>query len=123
MIPADKNRELLMFLNQRTLLVCVIPLGDDVVTMKELHVSKFIQRYASQWDQLASLLDLENYHIANISRDNSKVSEDCCKAALKQWLKMCPSPTWGKLEGVVKIISSDNGNQGSYDYIYTLYNP
>ena len=62
-------------------------------------------QYASQWEHLASLLGLEDYHIANISKDNENNpnrSVACCTAVLKMWLKKSSSPTWGKLDNAVK---------------------
>ena len=50
---------------------------------------------------MASLLELKDYQIANISKNNEhnpNRAVACSTAVLEKWLKEVPSPTWGKLE-------------------------
>jgi len=88
-------------------------LGEDLITVEELSSSKFMQQYASQWDQLAAILGLEDCHIANISKDLSSNVVECCKTMLQEWQKMCSFPTWGKLEAAVTALISKNEFPGA----------
>ena len=44
--------------------------GDNVPTMGELYTN-VVDQYAAEWEQLGLKLGLEDYHIANISKDNA----------------------------------------------------
>ena len=71
--------------------------------MKELY-DNVVHQYASHWEELAAHLGLENYHVANISKNhenNQNKSVSCWTAVLKQWLRTVHSPTWGKLEDAI----------------------
>jgi len=71
---------------------------------------------------LGAQLGLKQYHLASISVDNAynpNRTEGCCKVVLAKWLKIDPSPTWGKLEDAVNIIggfsiNDDNIITGAY---------
>jgi len=71
-------------------------------------LSNVVAQYAAYWEKLASLLQLKDYHIANISRDNEhnpNRSVACFTAVLEKWLKEVPSPTWGKLDDSIQKLS------------------
>ena len=95
--------------------------------MRDLH-SNIVRQYAAQWERLGLELGLNDYDIANISKDNEhnpNRSVTCCRAVLEQWLREIPSPTWGKLDDAVKKIklstpvSTDKG--GNHGYYYNNY--
>lgn len=76
--------------------------------MRDLH-SYIVRQYAAQWERLGLELGLNDYDIANISKDNEhnpNRSVTCCRAMLEQWLREIPSPTWSKLDDAVKKIKS-----------------
>ena len=82
--------------------------------MRELHTN-VVDKYASQWEQLGLKLGLRGYDIANISRDHV-LSISCCAAMLEKWLQVFQSPTWGKLDDVIKslaIVSVSLGPKGT----------
>lgn len=79
--------------------------GADIPSLKDL-LSNVVEQYAPHWEELASFLGLKDHRISIIFTDYSKSGcVACCKAALRQWLKETPSPTWGKLEDSVKKLS------------------
>lgn len=63
----------------------------------------------SQWDHLGALLGLTHSQLAIIQADNaynSKRTEACCIAMLCKWLELEPSPTWGKLDDAIKLLTT-----------------
>lgn len=93
-----------MFIITLTLIV-----GDDMPSLRDLLNSNVVEQYAELWENLAVLLGVKYYQIASISKENEShpnKSVACCTAVLREWLKICPSPTWGELEDSVKILSS-----------------
>ena len=76
--------------------------------MPDLYIGVVCQ-YAAQWEQLGLKLGLPDYHIANISENNSHLqagrSVECCRAVLEKWLWLTPSPTWGKIHDAVKLLT------------------
>ena len=93
--------------------------------MRDLR-SNYVTQYAAQWERLGLELGLKEYHIANISENNARHPrrvEECCAAVLEQWLRVTPSPTWGKLEDAVKNIklSSTTSHEkgGNHGYCYS----
>ena len=83
-------------------------IGDDRPSMPDLYIGVVCQ-YATQWEQLGLKLGLPNCKMANISENNSHLqagqSVECCRAVLKEWLKLTPSPTWGKIHDAVKLLT------------------
>ena len=82
--------------------------GDNVPTMGELYTN-VVHQYAAEWEQLGLKLGLEDYHIANISKDNAHNpdrSVTCCRTVLEKWLQIVPSPTWGKLDDVIVSLTT-----------------
>ena len=75
---------------------CVI--GDDEPSMKDLHIN-VVHQYAAHWERLGLKLGLQNYDIANISKDNDNGhtsadhSVNCCAMMLEKWLLVVYSPT------------------------------
>ena len=91
--------------------------------MRDLH-SNIVRQYVAQWERLGLELGLSDYDIANISKDNEhnpNRSVSCCASVLEQWLKVIPSPTWGKLDDAVKKIKlstspMSNNKRGNHGY-------
>ena len=55
-----------------------------------------VEQQATQWERLGLELGLQEYHTANISKDNEhnpNRSVTCCRAMLKKWLDSDPSAT------------------------------
>ena len=78
--------------------------------------SGFLYQYAAQWEQLGLKLGLPDYYIANISADHRihpdrRIHPDqlvvCCRVMLQEWLMMDPTCTWGKLDDVIKTLTTD----------------
>ena len=69
-----------------------------------------IDQYAAHWEDLGTLLGMEDSFIANIARDYHNQSVDSCREMLMMWLRVTPSPTWGKLDDAInslkKILAS-----------------
>ena len=80
--------------------------GDDIPSMADLY-SNVIHQYAAQWEKLGLKLGLPHYDIANISADHALLRVGrlvaCCRTILEKWLQKIPSPTWGKLDDVIKF--------------------
>ena len=93
-----------------------------------------VEQQAVQWKRLGEELELKDYHIANISENNSSRNETqvevCCSQMLQKWLEIDPSATWGKLDDAIKNIklpstispvSTDKGGNRSYYYSVLNY--
>ena len=63
-----------------------------------------INQYAAHWEELGTLLGVEHYDIANISRDHPNRVVDACREMLIMWLRVIPSPTWGKLDDAINSL-------------------
>ena len=82
--------------------------GDDKPLYIDLS-NNVVCQYAAQWEQLGLRLGLPNYVIANISADHLQCpgrSVDCCSLMLLEWYEKDPSPTWGKLDDVIKSLTT-----------------
>ena len=66
-----------------------------------------IHQHAAQWETLGALLGLQDYDIANISRDHNQ-AVDACRKMLMVWLRSIPSPTWGKLDDAIRAMMIDS---------------
>ena len=77
--------------------------GTDKPNLSELSLT-VIYQHAAHWETLGALLELKDHHIANISRDYHGRSVDACREMLMMWLRVVPSPTWGKLDDAIKSI-------------------
>ena len=83
--------------------------------------SNVVHQYAAQWEQIGLKLGLQHYDIANISKDNAHNpdrSVTCFRTVLEKWLQTVPSPTWGKLDDVIKsltiaTVSTGSGHKGT----------
>ena len=74
--------------------------------MRDLHIN-VVHQYAAHWEQLGLKLGLQNYDIANISKDHAHISDqsvNCCATMLEKWLQLVHSPTWGKLDDAIKSL-------------------
>ena len=63
-----------------------------------------ISQYAAHWEELGTLLGVERCDIANISRDHPNRAVDACREMLIMWLRVIPSPTWGKLDDAINSL-------------------
>ena len=74
--------------------------------MRDLHIN-VVHQYAAYWERLGLKLGLQGYDIANISKDNARISDQsvtCCAIMLEKWLQFVHSPTWGKLDDAIKSL-------------------
>ena len=79
--------------------------------------SNVVYQYAAQWEQLGLALGLQYHDIAIISKDNPDQSVTCCRTVLEKWLQDVSSPTWGKLDDVIKSLTiapaASTGHKGT----------
>ena len=76
--------------------------------MVDLHLG-VVPRYAVHWETIGAILGLEKHHLEVISQNNAynpKRTEACCIAMLQKWLDNIPSPTWGKLDDAINLLTS-----------------
>ena len=87
--------------------MALIITGDDTPKLNELQTN-IVEQYAVHWEELGRQLGLKDYQLANISENNvnrdKKRVEICCRRVLEKWLQIDRSPTWGKLDDVVKSL-------------------
>ena len=88
--------------------------GNDKPDLRDLY-SNVIHQHAAHWENLGALLGLNNYDIANISRDHNR-AVDACREMLMMWLKDIPSPTWGTLDDAIRSMmkASAPSSRGKY---------
>ena len=76
---------------------------------KEL-TQNIIYQYAAHWEDLGSLLGLEDYVINNIAKNFRNECVDACREMFREWLQNGTSPTWGtlddKIKSLMKILAS-----------------
>lgn len=76
--------------------------------MRDL-ITNVIEQYAVYWKELGLKLGLQDYIIANIWESNvynpNRIVA-CCTSILMKWLQIDPSPTWGKLNDVIKSFTA-----------------
>ena len=75
--------------------------------MGDLYTEVVHKRYVIHWEELGLKLGLTDYHIESISYNNKRNpnrAQDCCTAMLKEWLRVAPSPTWGRLSDAINEI-------------------
>ena len=85
----------------------IVIIGDDEPSLADLW-SNVARQFAAQWEHLGLKLGLQDYDIANISKDNAHNpdhSVTCCKTVLQKWLQKVSSPTWGKLADVINTLT------------------
>ena len=76
--------------------------GNDKPDLCDLSLN-VIHQHAAHWETLGALLGLQDYDIANISRDHNR-AVDACREMLMMWLRVVPVPTWGKLDDAIKSL-------------------
>ena len=77
--------------------------------MGDLYTQIIHKRYVTYWEKLGSKLGLTNDRIEIISESNKynpNRIHDCCTTMLKEWLKIDPLPSWGKLNDVINKIET-----------------
>ena len=83
--------------------------GDDRPQLGDL-LTNVVEQYAVHWEELGLKLGLKDYQLANISENNanrqSRRVETCCRDMLEKWLREISSPTWGKLDDVIKSLTT-----------------
>ena len=90
----------------------IISAGNDKPDLRDLSLN-VIHQHAAHWESLGALLGLQDYDIANISRDHNR-AVDACREMLMMWLRVIPAPTWGKLDDAIRslIIISAHSPRG-----------
>ena len=93
--------------------------GDDTPQLGEL-LTNIVEHYAVHWEELGRKLGLKDYQLTNISANNDtrehRRVETCCKRMLEKWLQIDPLPTWGKLDDVIKSLTTapvSTGHKGT----------
>ena len=95
--------------------------------MGDLYTEVIHKRYVIYWEALGSKLGLTNDQIVIISdnnKNNPKKAQDCCTAMLREWLRIDPLPSWGKLNDAINKIETimqknkDYSKIGKDIYIY-----
>ena len=73
-------------------------------------LTNIVEQYAVHWVELGRQLGLKDYQLDNISENNitlrSRRVETCCRDVLEKWLQDISSPTWGKLDDVIKSLTN-----------------
>ena len=106
--------------------------GDDRPDMRDLN-RHIVEQQAAQWERLGLELGLQDYHIANISTNNSSYKqrqvEVCCSQMLQKWLEIDSSATWGKLDDAIKNIKLPSTTsqvstvkRGNHGYCHSVLN-
>ena len=88
--------------------------------MTELY-SHVIHQYAAHWEEIGLKLRIQDYDIANISKDNAHNpdrSVTCCRTVLEKWLQVVTSPTWGQLDDVIKSLPTAPLSTGTKGIVY-----
>ena len=78
--------------------------------MEDLYTEVLHKRYVAYWEELGLKLCLTNDLIETISynnKHNPDKAQDCCAAMLREWLKVVPLPTWGKLSDAINEIMAN----------------
>ena len=81
--------------------------------MGDLYTKVVLKRYVVHWEELGLKLGLTNDQLEPISYDNQhnpKRAQNCCTAMFKEWLRIVPSPTWGKLSDAINEIITNTGS-------------
>ena len=88
--------------------------------MGELLIS-VVEQYAVHWEKLGEKLGLKDYQLANIAKNHASLPsgrvEACCRDVLENWLKES-SPTWGKLDDVIKSLTIATASTGHKGKVY-----
>ena len=93
--------------------------GDDTPQLSEL-LTNIVEQYAVHWEEVGRKLGLKDYQLDNIAENNSNRQsrrvETCCKNVFQKWLQKDTSPTWGKLDDIIKSLTTTptqtNGHKG-----------
>ena len=68
-----------------------------------------VEQYAVHWEELRRKLGLKDYQLANIAKNHASLPsgrvETCCRDVLEKWLQEISSPTWGKLDDIIKSLT------------------
>ena len=82
--------------------------GDDTPQLRKL-LTNIVEQYAVHWEELGRKLGLKDHHLANIAENTANREyrrvETCSKRVFEKWLQLDPSPTWGKLDDVIKSLT------------------
>ena len=67
---------------------------------------------------------MKDYDIANLTKDNPNRAVDACREMLMMWLKVIPSPTWGKLDDAIKsmMMVSMQTPRGKHITVSVIFN-
>ena len=99
----------------------LIATGTDIPQLSEL-LTNILEQYAVHWEELGRKLGLKEYQLVNISENNvtlrSRRVETCCRDVLEKWLREITSPTWGKLDDVIKSFTTASVSTGHKGTVY-----
>jgi len=82
-----------------TFILCV--LGNKKPQFKDLE-NYVVIKYASIWKQLGKNLNINEYLLNIIEKDNPHSCENCCSKMLSDWLDLTPEASWGMLFDAVE---------------------
>ena len=66
-----------------------------------------VPRLASIWKRLGEQLNIKEYLLQNIEKDNPKDCEGCCSKMLSEWLDMTTDASWETILNATDKLSTD----------------
>jgi len=90
---------------------------DDTPNMKDLN-RYVVRKYAAEWKDIGTELDIDIDMLNIIEKDNPWQSEICFQKTLEKWLKGSTNATWRTLEVALTNVRRQKVDHGSIDYVY-----
>ena len=84
----------------------IIHIGKEKPEIKDLY-KYVVPKWASQWRELGTQLDVAQHLMNIIERDYPKDCKGCCIKLFSDWLDSNPSASWGDVITAVDGISTD----------------
>ena len=84
----------------------MITVGAQKPSLKDID-NHVVMRWASQWKEIATQLNIEEYLIRIIDHDLPNNCVDCCRRMLGDWLEQDKHPTWEKLVNAIDQVSEN----------------
>ena len=85
-------------------------------------LTNIVEQYAVHWEEFGRKLGLMDYQLANIAKNHASLPsgrvETCCRTVLEKWLQEISSPTWGKLDDVIKSLTIAPVSTGHKGTVY-----
>ena len=72
-------------------------------------------KYATQWKEIGTLLDLPIEELNIIEHDNNFKAKKCCNSMWNKWLEVDTTVSWGKLITVIKSPAVSSGRLQGID--------